>query len=85
MELLVEEFAEPALEALDERISQYSAVTDVLSRGSLAQALLTKACMLHDLGRDDEARATRKHLIAEFKRDPDPRFAALIAAARELF
>jgi hypothetical protein len=44
-----------------------------------------KVGILRDLGRDREARATRKHLIAEFKRDPDPRFAALIAVALELF
>ncbi|MGA2758205.1 MAG: hypothetical protein ABSF58_12710 [Solirubrobacteraceae bacterium] len=85
VELLVEEFAEPALEALDERISQLSGVDDPFARYSLAQGLLTKAGILHDLGRNREAKAIRKRLVAEFKRDADPRIAALAAAARDLF
>jgi len=85
VELLVEEFAEPALEALDERISQLSGSADPFARFSLAQGLLTKAGILHDLGRKREAKAIRKRLVAEFKRDPDPRLAALAATAQELF
>jgi hypothetical protein len=84
MELLVEEFAEPALEALDERINQLSGSPDPFARLALAQALIVKAGILHDLGRDDEARATRKQLVAEFKRDTDPRLAALVAATRDM-
>lgn len=85
VELLVEQFAEPALEALDERISQLSGSADPFARFSLAQGLLTKAGILHDLGRKREAKAIRKRLVAEFKRDSDPRLAALAATAQELF
>jgi hypothetical protein len=75
----------PRSRTSNERISRLSGVTDPFARVSLAQGLLMKVGILRDLGRDREARATRKHLIAEFKRDPDPRFAALIAVALELF
>jgi len=85
MELLVDEFAEPVLEALDERIGHLSGSADPFARISLAQGLLMKAGILHDIGRKREARATRKRLVADFKRDPDPRLAALIAVAQDLF
>lgn len=84
MQLLVEEFSEPALEALDEQITRHSGVADPPERVILAQSLLVKAGILDYLGRDREARATRKHLVAEFKRDADPKLAALAATTRDM-
>jgi tetratricopeptide (TPR) repeat protein len=83
MELLIEDFAEDALAALDDDIEQYSGTTDRFNRKTLAITLSSKAGILKGLERDPEAKAVFRQLINEFQNVKDPKLVVLVAHARE--
>jgi hypothetical protein len=83
-ELLLQEFAEPALAALDDRIADLAGATDPPLRSRLGQALLSKAVLLQGVDREEETETIRERLISEFEHDDDPTLVAIAAAAQEL-
>ncbi len=78
IELLDGEFAEPALAAIDERISRLSGTTDPAERLALGKALLTKARILNGLGRGAECDLVDARLAAVLEHDDAPEFAVVL-------
>ena len=72
------DFAEPALAAVDDGIAQLTGTTDPVGRVDLAKTLVTKARILHALGRDDECRAIGERLAAQLEHDDNPELAVVL-------
>jgi hypothetical protein len=82
-ELLVNEFGDEAIAAIDDDERTLASITDPLNRGFLAASLLMNVEILDDLGREKESRTACADLITRFEQDEDSSVAAVVAYARE--
>ena len=80
-EQVVDEYADEALEVLDEHMQ---GEIDPRQRPAIASALMAKAGLLDALDREEESKAVCAELLRRFGNDDDLNIALVVATAREL-